>query len=302
MARRIQIALALLPFTAAAIFLSAQQPAPRQDVPLNDAQVRALIQRAIVMQHRSDEALDLYDRTERIIDRDRGEKPTDTTSRLVPIGASQMHVDLNRDGQPVPPAEIAQQWRTVLDVIEARIRHRDSPDVKKDYEKAARRNDYRSKLIDVIGDAFIFHWVGRTTRAGRTVVELDYEPNPNFNASVRFSGVYKQIWGKVWVDESSGYVVRLESELRHDVSIGGGIIAKVYQGATVILDQAEPFPGAGVWLPTSGSYDIEARVFVVPKSFHRKLYASDYRRIGPPAEALSLLRNEQAQLISAPQR
>jgi hypothetical protein len=296
MTRRTQSALALLPLMAAAAILAAQQPAARREAALNDAQIRALVQRAIARQHRSYEALELYDRTERIVNRDDNEKPTDTTARLVPVGASEIRIDIKRDGQPVPPAEIAQKWGEVLSLMESRV-HSNDPDVKGEYEKAARRKTYTAKLLDAVGDAFIFHWVGRTVRAGRPVIELDYEPNPEFKATVRFSGVFKQIWGKVWMDEASGSVVRLEAELRRDVPIGGGIVGKVYKGASVQLEQAEPTPGAGVWLPTVSSYDIEARKFLFPVTLHRQLYASDYRRIGPPAEALLLLRSQHAQLF-----
>jgi hypothetical protein len=213
------------------------------------------------------------------------------------VGASEVRVDLNRDGQPVPHEEIAQKWAYVLSVMEQRT-HRNDPDVKKEYEKAAKRRDYAAKMVDAIEEAFQFHWAGRTMRAGRPVIELDYEPNPAFKSKLRFSGVYKQIWGKVWVDEASGYVVRLEAELRRDIPIGGGIVGKVYKGARVELEQAEAAPGAGVWLPTFTSYDVEFRKFVFPGSYHRKLYAGDYRRIGAPAEALSLLRNQHAHIFA----
>jgi len=274
---------------------AAQQPGPRPEAALNDAQVRALVQRAIALQHQSDDALDLYDRTERIVDRE-DEKTTDTTVRTVPVGASEMRVDMNRDGQPVPQPEIAQKWREVLGVIESRT-HMDDPEVKKEYEKAAKRKDNTAKMVDAVADAFHFQWAGRTLRAGRPVIELDYEPNPAFKSTLRFSGVYKQIYGKVWVDEDSGYAVRLEAELRRDIPIGGGIVAKVYKGSRIEIEQAEAAPGAGVWLPTFSSFDVEFRKFLFPGDLHRKLYASEYRRIGPPAEALSLLRNQQAQIF-----
>jgi hypothetical protein len=176
--------------------------------------------------------------------------------------------------------------------------HTDDPVVKKEYERAAKRKNDAARMVDAIGEAFHFHWAGRTMRAGRPVILLDYEPNPAFKSKLRFSGVYKQIWGKVWVDEASGYVVRLEAELRRDIPIGGGVIGKIYEGSRVELEQAETSPGAGVWLPRFTSYDIEFRKFVFPGSYHRKLYASDYRRIGPPSEALVLLRNERAQILA----
>jgi hypothetical protein len=181
--------------------------------------------------------------------------------------------------------------------MESRTRT-DDPALMKEYEKAAKRKNDAAKMVDAIGEAFHFHWAGRTMRAGRPVILLDYEPNPAFKSKLRFSGVYKQIWGRVWVDEASGYVVRLEAELRRDIPIGGGVIGKIYEGSRVELEQAEASPGAGVWLPRFTSYDIEFRKFVFPGSYHRKLYASDYRRIGPPKEALSLLRNENARILS----
>jgi len=306
MPRRAHIALALLLLMAAAVVqsavadppqaaLAAQEGASRQDAPLSVEQVRAMVKRAIAMQHQSDEALEEYDRTERIVDRNRDQKNTDTTSRVVPVGTGAMRVELERNGQPAPPAEIAQAWRNVAGTLESRSRP-DDPRVQKEYEKAAKRRREVARMVDAIGEAFRFRWAGRTMREGRTIVELDFEPEPGYKPSLRFSGVYKQIWGKVWVDESSGYVVRLEAELRRDISFVGGIAGKVYRGARVEIEQAEVAPG--VWLPTRNSYDIDGRKFLFPASLHRKQYASGYRRIGPPAEALSLIRSEHAQLIT----
>ncbi|HEY4581155.1 MAG TPA: hypothetical protein VIG89_08980 [Candidatus Acidoferrales bacterium] len=305
--RRSHIALALLLLLAAARSAWADAPqevlaaqegashASHQDAPLDAEQVRAMVKRAIALQHQSDEALDEYDRTERIVDRDRDQKSTETTSRVVPVGTGAMRVEMERNGQPATPAEIAQAWRNVAGTLESRS-HSGDPQVKKDYERAAKRRRESARMVDAIGEAFRFRWARRTMREGRAVVELDFEPQPGFKPSMRFAGVYKQIWGKVWVDESSGYVVRLEAELRRDIPIGGGIVGKVYRGSRIEIEQAEAAPG--VWLPTFNSYDIEGRKFIFPASLHRKLYASGYRRIGPPAEALALIRSEHAQLIT----
>jgi len=254
-----------------------------------------MVKRAIAMQHQSDEALEEYDRTERIVDRDRDKKSTETTARVVPVGTGAMRVELERNGQAVPPAEITQAWRNIAGMLESRSRSGD-PKVKQDYERAAKRRREAARMVDAIGEAFRFRWAGRSMREGRAVVELDFEPEPGFKPSLRFAGVYKQIWGKVWVDEASGYVVRLEAELRRDVSFGAGIVGKVYRGARIEIEQAEVAPGA--WLPTLNSYDIDGRRFLFPANLHRKQYASEYRRIGPPAEALALIRSQHAQLIT----
>lgn len=306
MPRRAQITPALLLLFAAAVVRSALADSPQavlaaqdriahQNAPLDAEQIRALVKRAIELQHQNDEALEEYDRTERVVNRNRDEETTETAARVVPTGAGTVRVELERNGQPVPAAEIAQAWHWVAGVLEERSRA-DDPRVKQDYERAAKRRRESARMVDAIGQAFRFHWVGRTMRGGRAMIELEFEPEPGFKPSVRFAGVYKHIWGRAWVDESSGQVARLEAELRRDISFGGGIVGKVYRGSRIEIEQAEVAPG--VWLPTHHSYDIEGRKFVFPASLHRKLDASGYRRVGPPAEALALIRRQHAQAIT----
>jgi hypothetical protein len=71
-----------------AVIAAAQQESPRRDAPPNEKQVLEIVNRAIPMQHKSDEALDEYDRTERIIFSDNDQKRTVTITRLVPVAAA----------------------------------------------------------------------------------------------------------------------------------------------------------------------------------------------------------------------
>ena len=96
---------------------------------------------------------------------------------------------------------------------------------------------------------------------------------------------------------STGHVARAEVELREDVSFGAGLIAKVYRGSQITLEQSEVAPG--VWLPTRESYDIEGRKFLFPASWRGQIEASGYRRVGPPPQALELIRRERGQTVSS---
>jgi hypothetical protein len=299
MARTQQSAAVLLAIMAAALVVSAQQPQPHSEAGLSEAEIKTLVQRAVAMERRAYDSLDMYERTERVIKHDGGEKPSDITSRLVPVGASEVRVELRRDGAPASPDEIARKWGFVLDVIYMRLNNPDSA-VHREYQRDERRKSANAKMIDAILDAFIFHYAGRVMRDGRAVVILDYEPNPKFDSPLRFAAGYKKTWGKVWIDEAGGAVVRMEAELREDVPFGAGIVAKVYKGARVELEQAQPFPGADVWLPTIAIFDINFRKFTFGDSIHRRIYSSDYRRIGPPAESLPLLRKEHALSVETP--
>jgi hypothetical protein len=292
-----RITLALPLFSALAAISTAQHHASDGSAPFTAEQMRAVVNRAIALQHRIEEALNEYDRTERVVNRDRDGEITMTTAHVVPTGTGVLRVEVERNGQAAPPEKIAQAWRSVAGDLEVKSRP-DDPWVKRDYERAAKRKLERARMVDAIGQAFRFHWVGRSMRNGRAVIELRFEPLPDFKPQVRYAGVYKHIWGRAWVDESSGHVMRLEAELRRDVSFGGGIVAKIYRGSRIEIEQAEVAPG--VWLPTHYSYDIEGRRFLFPASWHRKLDASRYRRVGPPAEALALIRSEHAEAIPSP--
>jgi hypothetical protein len=277
-------------------FAAPQADASAPEGPLDARQIQALVKRAVELQHKSDEALEEYDRTERVIFSDRDHQQTETVSRAVPTGTGLMHVELVREGKPVPRSEVTQGWKDVAGALESRTHVNDS-DVKKDYDRAAKHRVEVAKMVDAMADAFTYQWIGRTMRNGRPTIELSFQPSPEFKSSLRFASVYRQVWGKVWIDEGSGYVVRLEAELRGDIGIAAGIVGKVYSGSHAELEQGEVLPG--VWLPTTQSFDIEGRKFVFPASYHHKLFATDYRHMGPPAQALSLIRSEHAQLFTS---
>jgi hypothetical protein len=166
----------------------------------------------------------------------------------------------------------------------------DDPEVKKDYERAAKRQHERAEIVDALGKAFHFHYVGRVMLGNRKVLELNFDPDPTFHSSLRYSSICAHLKGKVWVDESSAQVVRLEAELFEDYGLAAGIIGKVYGGSSASLEQTEIEPG--VWEPTRLVYDVTGRKFVFPVTMHGETVDSDYRRIGPPREALQTIGRE----------
>jgi hypothetical protein len=290
MSRLARIAAAPALAVLAGSWLAAQAPARRQDAALRPEQIRALVLKAIALQHKNEAALLEYERTERRIDRGEDEV-ADRTSRVVPTGPNFMRVELERNGQKASPEKIAEGWRGVAENLELKIQ-RDDPRVKKDYERAEERRRETAKMLDAVGEAFHFRWAGRETHRGRPVIVLNFEPDAGYQPPTRYATIYKQLWGKAWVDESSGQVMRLEAELRRDVSFIGGIVAKIYKGSRLELEQAEVAPGT--WLPTRHFFDINFRRFLFRSALHRTLEARDYRRVGRPNETLALIRREHA--------
>lgn len=268
------------------------------DRPLTLEEIRALVARAIADQHADDNELNEYDRTEHTISRESGKDaaPVETVERVFPIGTGDVRVELDRNGKPDDAAAIEQTWRNIEKYLEVRS-HPDDPAIRPEYEKAQRRERAHAEMVDAIGKAFDFQWGGRVTRDGRPMIELAFEPDPSYKSSARYAGVFEHTGGTVWLDESSGQVARLEAVLREDVPIGGGIIAKIYRGSRLTVQQSEVAPG--VWLPVAASYDIEGRKFLFAASWRGQIDASGYRRVGPPSEALRVVQREHGDAISS---
>jgi hypothetical protein len=266
--------------------------------PLTLAEIRALVARAIADQHADDREINEFDRTEHTVSRESGKDaaPVETVDRVFPTGTGDIRVTLDRNGKPVDAASIQQQWRDIEKVLAVRSNPND-PATKEEYQRAERRERAHAEMVEAIGSAFSFRWQGRVMRDGRPMIELAFEPDPSYKSSARFATVFAHTVGTVWFDESSGQVARLEAKLREDVPFYGGLIAKLYRGSQLTVDQAEVAPG--VWLPVLASYDIEGRKFLFAASWRGQIDASGYRRVGPPAEALAIVRREHGEAVSS---
>jgi hypothetical protein len=278
---------------------AASNGAGQHDAPLTSTQIDALVARALESQRRDDAALAEYERIEHTVAHGNGKDvpEKETLTRVIPTGVDVMRVELARNGKPTDPATLEQEWRGVEHILQIES-HPDDPVAREDRERALRRKRERAEMVDAFGKAFLFHWVGRGTLGGTTVVQFTFDPNPAYRASTRFASLYSHARGNIWIEESTAHVVRIDAQLSTDVSFGGGVFAKVYRGGRFTFEQAEVAPG--VWLPAHSTYDFDGRKFVFGMAVHEQVDESDYRRIGPPEEALLLIRREHPLLFSSP--
>jgi hypothetical protein len=63
------------------------------------------------------------------------------------------------------------------------------------------------------------------------------------------------------------------------------------------MEQSEVAPG--LWLPALFSYNVDGRKFLFSFRVHERAEISQYRRVGPPAQALEIMRNELSTLSAA---
>jgi hypothetical protein len=264
--------------------------------PPDDQWNHALFDRVIENQKKNDAAMDLYERIERVESRKtNGETQTAEVkiARVVPAGTGAAHLPVGPDGKAVDAAA----YRVELEKLEkSLVWAADSGRAQHDaYEKIAKKRKEREDLIGAARIAFLFTFLNREERGGRTLLKYRMTPNPAFKPTTRSTSVYTRVKGMVWIDQESGELARIEGEVTEDISLGL-FLARVYKGSHFMQERYEMAPG--LWLPTFSQYDFDGRKFFASFSVHDRTFYSNYRLVGTPKEALELVRGELKQLRS----
>jgi hypothetical protein len=264
---------------------------PQDRTPRLD-EVRALADRAISNQHQDDAAINDYERIERHVVRTSATNDRiteDKTYRVVPTGSGSLKLLIKDGGKPVSRDEYLRQLHVWEQVLEIAVNPND-PREKADQEKWKKRTKDREELVDAARHAYSATWLGRETPDGRVSAKLLLEPNPQFQPRTRSAEILTHARATIWIDEASGQLARGNAEIIKDISIGGGIIAKIYRGGRFDMEQAEVAPG--LWFPIRYQYDFVGRKFLFGFELHEYTEINHYRRLGTPREALALVRRE----------
>ncbi|HVB34453.1 MAG TPA: hypothetical protein VNJ52_08805 [Patescibacteria group bacterium] len=274
----------------AGIVLSAAMLAPQ---PGSAAQNRAreLAERTIANQHRNDAAIYDYERVEERISYANHAAGSDETYRLVPTGTGRLGLLVKRGNQPVDLATYRNELRAWRDALHLALDPGD-PAQQRAEAKRRERDRKRSEMIDAVGRAFRFKWLGEEVVDGRTLAKIELDPNPSFQPASRAEDMLRHVRATAWIDVRAAQLVRGRAEITSGITIAGGIVAKIYPGGWYQVEQAEFAPG--VWFPVQTEYSIRGRLFLFSVSQHKLTRDWDYRYVGPPRRALELARKDLA--------
>jgi len=286
---RHQSILFVLLFLACSVRAFAQEPS--QEPPhLTEAEKLAFLDRVIENTKRDEQAMDIYERIERVeVRRDPHEtEPSEVkVARVVPAGTGVDHIALGPDARPSDAAA----YRADLEKLERALAWASSDGrAQRDaYEKAAKKEKERLEILDATRKGFLYTFVSRERRGDRVLAKYKLDPNPAYKPTSRATSVFPKIRGIAWIDEDAAQIARVEVEVTSDISFGL-FLGKIYKGSHFMQERYEVTPGN--WLPSFLQYDYDGRKLFIPVSVHEKTFYSGYRRVGPPKEALSLIRAE----------
>ena len=109
------------------------------------------------------------------------------------------------------------------------------------------------------------------------VVVFDFAPNPDYKPQNKTEDLLHKLVGTLWVDDEARQVVRLEAHLSDTFKLGGGLLASVRKGASLVIEQART--NEEVWLPSYVEAHFSARVllFANPHGDYTSRF-SDYKK------------------------
>jgi hypothetical protein len=263
-----------------------------------DGSTSGLFRKVLENQKRMDLAMEQFEHTERTELRKVGTSSTSPEAkvyRVFPAGTGMDKLPLSPDAKPVN----AQSYITELEKLEKALvwAAQRGPAQDEAHAKAERKRKERNELLDATREAFIFTWAGEEIRGDRKLIKYTLVPNPNYKATTRNGMIFQRVRGTVWIDEATSQLARIDGYVTEDISIAL-FVAKVYKGSHFMQERYEVEPG--LWLPSFQQYDFDGRKFFVPIAIHERTFFSNYRRVGPPSEAVAVVRAELSKLKGSP--
>jgi hypothetical protein len=182
----------------------------------------------------------------------------DTTREIIESKDGNVARLVERNGQPISAKEDAAERARLMEDI-------NSPDdFLKHHRKDTEIRDSVIKLVKMMPQAMTYTYTPGQPQskdsAGLQVV-LDFHPNPSFHPPTMFSEALTGLEGRVWIDAQSHYLTRIEGRVLHPVDMGFGLVAKIYPGGTLELEQTRTPDGQ--WVYSHLDEHLTARVLVV---------------------------------------
>lgn len=187
---------------------------------------------------------------------------------------------VSRNGKPLPPSEVEKHDREhdKKAAEHARKLQQEGQDEKRARE--AREAEERRKedaLIDEIFRMYRIEMAGREPWSGHDTIALTFSARPEYRPKSREAKLLSKIAGKAWFDEKSCELVRIESELVDNISLGLGILAKFNKGARVLFERR--LVNDEIWLPAYAQFSGTGRLLLF-KALRLEVTTefSDYRK------------------------
>ena len=201
--------------------------------------------------------------------RDQIETPDGSVARLV-----------KRDGRVLTPEEDSAERQRLNDLAA-------SPSTFARHVGREQENKKRGiALLKMMPDAMLWSYAPGSPRFADQppgepdLIVLDFKPNPNWSPPIMEAEPLTGLEGRVWIDPRTKRMVHLDGDIFHTVNIGWGMLARIYPGGTVTLQQTQA--GGQRWIVDHIVEQLTVRALLV-RNFKQRLVfdTTDFQPVAP---------------------
>ncbi|HEV8318479.1 MAG TPA: hypothetical protein VGQ10_13790 [Vicinamibacterales bacterium] len=191
---------------------------------------------------------------------------------------------IERDGVPVPDAELREQEREYQQRatdIHARL-STEGFDARtaRERDEAAARQRAKNRLDDILR-VLVFNVKSHEVRNGVETVVVTFQGRPDAEPMTREGRMAKSFKGTIWIHDKARELMDVEAVTTDDIAFGG-FIARISDGTRTTMTRREVAPG--VWMPTRVTFNGEGRVLLFRKlKIDYLVEWFDYRKMTPGA-------------------
>jgi hypothetical protein len=146
--------------------------------------------------------------------------------------------DLDRlrslNGQPITPEQESQEDQRIASIVNKPKSHERSKQ-RREQAEDARKTD---ELFRMLPSAVIASYGERRG----DLVEILFQPNPNFHPSSREGAVFHGMAGRIWINQRENRLAEIEGHLIEDVRFAGGLLGHLDKGGEFHVRQSEVTP------------------------------------------------------------
>jgi hypothetical protein len=140
------------------------------------------------------------------------------------------------------------------------------------------------RLVPLMPDAMLYSYTPGQPQTGNSngvrEVVLDYKPNPKFSPPNTEAEVLTGLEGRIWIDSKTRHLTRMEGKIFRPVNFGWGMLAHLYPGGKLALDQTNA--GGDRWIFTRFSMELRARALMVKTlNVNSTVEAGSFQTLGP---------------------
>jgi len=170
------------------------------------------------------------------------------------LGGQLVRREVKKDGKPLSPDEQKKEDGRV----EKRIH-----EYEKRHSKEGEHTAGKKEKVDVSTFLRVSNFIHPRWELFRQheVIVFDFAPNPDYKPRNRTEDLLHKLVGNLWVDDEARQVVRLEAHLSDAFKLGGGLLASVRKGSSLVIEQART--NEGIWLPSYVEAHFSARLLLL---------------------------------------